>query len=174
MKFRNSKPRIRRPSSSIDENAMQKFIRSADEAPSSKGAYVLLVWIATPLRARAGGREALLSPGHYLYCGSARGPGGLRARIARHMRRDKKPHWHIDQLTLTGVVEGAFIQPDGDECALNSTLSHLPIPLAGFGASDCPRCRSHLRYWRKGAALPSAMEHARKGANSRPIQCQMT
>ncbi len=174
MKFHKSKPRDGRPSSNIDGNALQKFIRSANEAPTSAGAYVLLIRIVIPLKVRAGGREALLSPGHYLYCGSARGPGGLRARIARHMRRDKKPHWHIDQLTLAGVVEGAFIQPDGDECALNSTLSHLPIPLEGFGSSDCPRCRSHLRYWRKGAALPSAMEHARKGANSRPIQCQMT
>ncbi|MFL5280923.1 MAG: DUF123 domain-containing protein [Rhodopila sp.] len=32
---------------------------------------------------------ASLLPGRYLYAGSARGPGGMRARLDRHLRRNK-------------------------------------------------------------------------------------
>jgi Uri superfamily endonuclease len=145
------------------------FIRTACEAPTSAGAYILLLRLEARLNVKAGGREATLSPGLYLYCGSARGPGGLQARIARHVRRDKKIHWHIDQLTQAGTVEGVFVAPGGDECALNAALSRFPAPLPGFGSSDCPRCISHLRLLPEGAALPSAMEHARKSPNSRPM-----
>ena len=140
-----------------------RFIRRSGQAPTGPGAYVLVVRIAAPLLAKAGRREALLAPGRYLYCGSAYAPGGLRARLARHTREGKKAHWHIDQLTGAGVVEGAFVEPDGNECALAQRLSNLPIPLDGFGASDCRLCRSHLLFLPHGAALPSTMEHARKG-----------
>jgi histidyl-tRNA synthetase len=153
-------------------STMIRFIRAAKEAPAMPGAYVLLVRLAAPLRVAAGRRKALLEPGLYLYCGSARGPGGLRARLARHLRREKRPHWHIDQITLAGAVEGAWVEEGGDECALNEALSHLPAPLEGFGGSDCRRCPAHLRRLIDGAPLPSPMEHARKGANSRPVRCQ--
>jgi hypothetical protein len=35
-------------------------------------------------------------------------PGGLRARLARQMRRGKPIHWHIDRLTEAGTVLGAW------------------------------------------------------------------
>jgi Uri superfamily endonuclease len=142
---------------------MENFVRFAEEAPSAPGAYALLLRLAEPALAKAGRRETLLAPGRYLYCGSAKGPGGLRARLARHMRRGKKAHWHIDRLTEAGTIEGAFIELGGDECALARRLSHLPIPVEGFGASDCRLCCSHLLFLAEGATLPSAMEHARKG-----------
>lgn len=134
------------------------FVRDAAEAPGLPGAYALLLRLDAPLAVRAGRRAAVLAPGRYVYCGSARGPGGLRARLARHMRREKRAHWHIDQLTAAGVVEGAWIEPGGAECALNARFGGLPIPLAGFGSSDCPRCRSHLRLWPdKDAPKPSLL-----------------
>lgn len=40
-----------------------------------------------------------IEPGIYGYVGSARGMGGLRSRIARHIAKDKKIRWHIDYLT---------------------------------------------------------------------------
>ncbi|MBI1867753.1 MAG: GIY-YIG nuclease family protein [Methylocystis sp.] len=133
---------------------MNNFVRAAAAAPAAPGAYVLLVEIDAPLKVAAGQtRDALLAPGRYLYCGSANGPGGLRARLARHMRRGKSVRWHVDQLTEAGTVAGAWIVPGGDECALSARLSHLPLPLEGFGSSDCTRCRSHLRYWPEGALL---------------------
>jgi histidyl-tRNA synthetase len=84
------------------------------------------------------------------------------------MRKDKRAHWHVDQLTLAGQILGAFILESGDECALNAALDGLPIPLPGFGSSDCRRCAAHLRLWPKQAALPSDWENARKAAESSP------
>ncbi len=100
----------------------------------------------------------MLAPGLYLYCGSARGPGGLAARLARHMRREKRAHWHVDQLTCAGDVLGAWVFPGGDECAVNATLEKFPTPLEGFGSSDCRHCRSHLRFWASGLNLPMEFE----------------
>ena len=40
-----------------------------------------------------------LAAGQYAYVGSAHGPGGLRARVGRHLRAEKPLHWHIDYLT---------------------------------------------------------------------------
>ncbi|MDC7789088.1 GIY-YIG nuclease family protein [Rhodoplanes sp. TEM] len=102
----------------------------------------------------AGRLAGTLAPGRYLYCGSARGPGGLRARIARHLRRRKTLRWHVDRLTTRGTVIAVWAVPDGDECALAGALAGLPVPIPGFGASDCRRCPSHLFAWPDGAALP--------------------
>ncbi|ATQ68706.1 MULTISPECIES: GIY-YIG nuclease family protein [Methylosinus] len=129
-----------------------EFIAAAAAAPAAPGAYAMIVALDAPLLAKAGRRSAVLAAGRYIYCGSARGPGGLRARLGRHMRRGKARRWHIDQLTEAGRVLGAWIAPGGDECALVTALAALPIPLEGFGSSDCPRCRSHLLHWPQGAA----------------------
>jgi Uri superfamily endonuclease len=39
-----------------------------------------------------------LETGYYIYIGSAFGPGGVRARVSRHFRKEKRKHWHIDYL----------------------------------------------------------------------------
>ena len=114
------------------------FCTNADEAPSLPGAYVLAVEIAKPVTVTLPGKPAAtLKPGRYLYCGSARGPGGLRARLGRHMRRGKAVRWHIDRLTEAGTVLGAWVFPDGHECDLVTAVSSLPVPIAGFGSTDC-------------------------------------
>jgi histidyl-tRNA synthetase len=128
------------------------FVRVAADAPAGPGAYVLLVVLPAPLDL-AVPRRATLAAGRYLYCGSAKGPGGLRARLGRHMRSGKSIRWHIDRLTEAGEVPGAWAVPDGDECALAASLSHLQVPVPGFGSSDCPRCRSHLFRWGEGASV---------------------
>lgn len=143
------------------------FCVSAADAPTTAGAYVLALRLDAPLNVRVGRTSASLSAGDYLYCGSARGPGGLRARLARQMRPQKRAHWHIDQLTSAARILGAFIDEASDECALNAALDRLPTPIAGFGSSDCRRCAAHLRFWPEGAALPSGWENARKAAESR-------
>ena len=43
-----------------------------------------------------------------------------------------------------GDVLGAWIFPDGVECDLVDMNSALPVPIVGFGSTDCERCRSHL------------------------------
>jgi histidyl-tRNA synthetase len=144
-----------------------RFVESAAAAPATAGAYVLWLRLDASVTARAGRREAILGAGDYLYCGSARGPGGLAARLARHWRKEKRAHWHVDQLTKTAEILGAFVVEGGDECVLNAKLARLPVPLPGFGSSDCPRCASHLRAFPAAAPLPSAWENARKTAKSR-------
>lgn len=124
------------------------FVGTAGEAPIAPGAYLLLLTMAAPVSIVLPGRAPVtLPPGRYLYAGSARGPGGVRARLARHMRTDKRPHWHIDQLTCTAAVDGAWVLPGGEECAIVAALSHLRAPIAGFGSSDCRTCISHLLAW---------------------------
>ena len=149
------------------------FVRTAAESPALPGAYLLLIVLPEPLRVSLPRRpEAVLPPGRYLYAGSARGPGGLRARLARHLQAPpsgtvRKPHWHIDRLIAAGATDGAWIIPGGDECALVTALAHLPVPLPGFGSTDCRRCASHLLAWPPGAALPSELEKQSNLKNNR-------
>lgn len=148
------------------------FCANADDAPSAPGAYVLAVELASSVTVVLPGKSAAsLGSGGYLYCGSARGPGGLRARLRRHMRRGKAVKWHIDRLTEVGVVLGAWVLPGGDECELAAILSGLPTPIVGFGSTDCARCRSHL-FRRHDVATPViALENlASKNTDVRPAR----
>ncbi|PZA11293.1 GIY-YIG nuclease family protein [Rhodopseudomonas palustris] len=118
------------------------------DCPPGPGAYVVAIAITAPLAVRLRNAVAArLRPGRYLYCGSAYGPGGLQARLARHFRQHKSIRWHIDQLTTVGEVLGAWAIAGGDECELVARLGFLPVPIEGFGATDCGHCRSHLLRW---------------------------
>lgn len=67
--------------------------------PARPGTYVLVLRCSTTRIVRIGRIGAVrLSPGLYLYVGSAFGPGGLRARIGHHAGRAKQPHWHVDYI----------------------------------------------------------------------------
>jgi Uri superfamily endonuclease len=124
------------------------FCASTDDVPSLPGAYLLAIELAESVKVTLPGKPAaILAPGSYLYCGSAYGPGGLRARLRRHMRRGKIIRWHVDRLTGAGAVLGAWVFPREDECELAAALSPLPAPIAGFGSTDCTRCRAHLFEW---------------------------
>jgi len=82
-----------------------------------------------------------LKPGLYAYVGSAFGPGGLRARISRHWRREKRRHWHIDWITMSEHCEhvGALVFPNERiESDLSAILEKHFVPIPGFGASDSP------------------------------------
>jgi Uri superfamily endonuclease len=118
-----------------------------------KGTYLLILQLDSEIAALRVGRLGLFTfaAGHYLYVGSAFGPGGLPARLAYHERRDKaRPHWHIDYLRAhTPLCEAWAIGYDVPiEQALVAALTESPglsIPAPGFGASDSGR-RSHLLY----------------------------
>ena len=118
------------------------------DLPAVSGAYILLIDLDRPLALDIPTlAPATLPPGRYAYCGSARGPGGLRARLARHLRRDKALRWHVDRLTALGRVTALVAVPQGAECALRAALQAAPgvtAPLPGFGSSDCRTCPSHL------------------------------
>jgi Uri superfamily endonuclease len=103
--------------------------------------------------------QAWFPAGEYVYVGSACGPGGLRARLGRHLRRGagKKFHWHIDyllpfaqpRLFCYGVVSpGLLAGCRRLECNWSQFLLDLPgasAAMKGFGASDCRSgCPAHL------------------------------
>ncbi|MHC1709654.1 MAG: DUF123 domain-containing protein [Methanomassiliicoccales archaeon] len=114
---------------------------------SSPGAYVLVLHLSAPATIGVGVLgQMCFEEGNYFYCGSAQ--AGLLPRLARHMRPDKKMHWHIDFLTCRGSVLGAlaFKGSKDTECRLADAISDIPgiDPVGrGFGSSDCG-CPTHL------------------------------
>lgn len=116
-------------------------------AAYGKGAYVLVIALREPVGFALGGIVHQLSAGHYLYAGSAYGPGGIDARLRRHFGREKTLHWHVDRLTTLAASIRAFALEGGSECEIVTRLSGLPDarhPIPGFGSSDCRTCVSHL------------------------------
>lgn len=124
---------------------------SARLIPASPGSYVLLMSLASPQRLAVGALGTFRFPaGIYLYCGSALGSGGLRARVGRHLRTCKSSHWHIDCLASLARLREVWIREDSHrlEClwaAAFASSGRCGSPSPRFGASDC-RCRAHL--WR--------------------------
>ena len=117
-----------------------------DSLDREKGAYLLLLWLERPVRL-AGSNPARLQPGWYVYAGSAKGSGGIGARLRRHFAREKRLHWHIDRLTVDAASIAALAVAGGDECELVACLLGDPAFTAaakGFGNTDCRVCESHL------------------------------
>ena len=94
-------------------------VPEVEKIPRGTGAYLLLLALDTEIERKAGGLGPIRLPaGLYAYAGSAWGPGGLRARIARHARRGKKTHWHIDPIRESASSFCAYPQIGGNECDL--------------------------------------------------------
>ncbi len=117
---------------------------------SDRGAYLVLLELEGRKVIQVGSLGRVAFPkGFYLYVGSAL--RGLAARLARHKRRRKKMHWHIDYLREEArFVESFPIRSSRrDECSLAGALSGLGRPFPpGFGAGDCS-CSSHLFHFEK-------------------------
>ncbi|MDY6942097.1 MAG: GIY-YIG nuclease family protein [Pseudomonadota bacterium] len=118
---------------------------------SEPGSYALLLRADSDAVVTAGGLgELAIKAGLYLYLGSARGPGGVAARVARHLRGGRS-HWHLDY--LRPVVQPLRVwvayTPEKLECLWAKSLFALPgieAPVRRFGSSDC-RCIAHLGYY---------------------------
>lgn len=120
---------------------------AAGELPAAAGAYVLLIRLEAPLSLDMPAfRGKSLVPGLYAYCGSAYGPGGLRARVSRHLCAAKPMRWHVDRLTAVGRIERVDMRIGGRECDLAGELLTAggSAVLPGFGSSDCRACPAHL------------------------------
>jgi histidyl-tRNA synthetase len=118
--------------------------------PDGPGAYVLELHPEAPLSLTVGRLGVVEIPaGRARYYGSARGPGGLRARVARHLRPpgERRVHWHVDHLTARLAVQRVLIAEGGRECELvqRDLAAGWRVVAAGFGATDCRRaCPAHL------------------------------
>ncbi|MGB9804951.1 GIY-YIG nuclease family protein [Desulfofundulus sp.] len=83
-------------------------------------------------------------PGWYAYVGSAM--GGLRGRIKRHLRQDKKVRWHIDYFLAVGMLKEIITVKSRRkiECLVSCYLAEkLPAAADRFSVSDCS-CKTHL------------------------------
>lgn len=142
--------------------------------PDGVGTYALLLRCRKTARLRVGRWGTLeAQPGYYLYIGSAFGPGGLRARLARHCRSAKRTHWHIDYLRPITAIQAIWLCPSDEHLEHNwaRTLSNDRIltPISGFGCSDC-RCESHLFYTADGHKLEGC-RRALRGSVSKVKGC---
>lgn len=111
-----------------------------------QGTYALILHVPYDLALNVGQLGTVnFKTGYYVYVGSAL--GGLDARVSRHLRKEKKLHWHIDHLLLHAravdivVVRGK----DKKECEVAAEIAKRLSAIPGFGSSDC-KCESHLFY----------------------------
>ncbi len=126
---------------------IERLLSEPRSRRNARGSYVLLIYLDTGKRIEVGKLGVFDFPhGYYLYAGSAL--GGLRARVKRHFRKEKKLHWHIDYLLEQAkIIEvWAVLSEERLECHLARAARTLPgatVPVSGFGSSDC-RCPAHL------------------------------
>jgi len=117
------------------------------------------LYLALDTRCTIGALGAWTLPtGLYLYVGSAWGPGGLAARVNRHLQGGAVRRWHIDYVREWAQPVAVWLAPrEHFECTwarhlLDSQEAGVIVPR--FGASDC-RCAAHLLYC--GARLPDTI-----------------
>ena len=114
------------------------------------GTYALVLVSCSHQRVEVGklGRLAVQS-GYYVYVGSAFGPGGLKARIAHHVKISRRPHWHIDSY---GVLnKPASRKPAGGRLGRRSTARSAEECLRNQGKSTKGTGRLRFGGDRKGA-----------------------
>jgi Uri superfamily endonuclease len=116
----------------------------------TKGLYQLLIYLPKDSSIVIGKKGKFRFPkGYYIYTGSAK--NGLKARVRRHLRKEKKRFWHIDYLLDHAEVLQVFLFPHDtlDECSLSKkilTRKEAKVIVPRFGASDC-NCPAHLVLW---------------------------
>jgi len=111
-----------------------------------KGSYILIVEIKSDSIIPFGKKGIKqFEKGYYIYVGSAL--GGLGQRIQRHLRKQKKLHWHIDYLLEHAIITNVFYKEGKirEECNIAKKLDRQLFSIPGFGCTDC-RCKSHLFY----------------------------
>lgn len=115
-------------------------------AQALKGVYVLLISLSRDITSCIGALGTIpLERGTYAYVGSSQ--NNLDKRIARHLSKDKKIHWHIDYLLKEDAVtiKRVLYKEAGkqEECVIAGRLARSEMPVTGFGCSDC-NCGAHL------------------------------
>lgn len=115
-----------------------------------RGAYLLLLNNPSDFSKKIGRLGTrTFRKGYYVYVGSAM--NGLKARIKRHRRKQKKIHWHIDYVTPDPMTVTRTFDIRRDAPALEQKLAEKMVSICetgilGFGATDSP-ADSHLFYF---------------------------
>ena len=121
---------------------------TVEREAKDSGSYLILIHIPRNVTVRVGSLgDRHLCAGYYVYVGTAK--RALTKRIARHLRKNKTVHWHID-----------YLKEYTDRCTAMPIRSSTPLEhelaeavgkiadgcVASFGSSDCD-CPSHLFYF---------------------------
>ena len=127
---------------------------------SLPGSYILIVRLKERVRLCVGKLPERGYPaGWYAYAGSAL--GGLRQRLSRYLKADRKLHWHIDYLLEHGTVTEALIIAGKErlECRIAEHLGGKLETIKDFGSSDC-KCSGHLFYHKEESYVTEAVTSA--------------
>lgn len=116
-----------------------------------KGCYCLIIYVERKTNIRIGKKlgEIEFKKGNYVYVGSAM--NSLESRLNRHLRSNKKMHWHVDYLLKNRnakIVKIIYnVSAKKVECDLSRYLEAQTSHINDFGCSDCD-CNSHLYYFK--------------------------
>ncbi len=123
-----------------------------------RGAYCLVIKLDDDSRIKVGKLGVIdFKKGYYVYVGSAM--NDIDTRVNRHLRKEKKKHWHIDYLLDKAKVVDVLKIPSEKkiECDVAKFFAGYGKAVHGFGSSDC-KCESHLFYFPKRPELGVVFE----------------
>jgi len=132
-----------------ERRAAEPWRETVDRLPAEPGTYVIVLQVERRASVEVGKLGTVVfDEGFCLYVGSALGRGGLRARLARHLRGGETSHWHVDRLRAIATPVEIWVCVDDrrHEHAWSQLLAssrRFALPRGRFGASDC-RCPAHL------------------------------
>ncbi len=137
----------------IIEHSLERII-SADALENiSSGIYLLEIYAAKDFQIMLKKFSAVhFKNGFYYYVGSAQ--RNLHHRILRHIKKNKKPHWHIDHLTNNSctriskvfIIDSAAKPAETELASSLSSRLKLDDSITGFGNSDTSKSKTHLFY----------------------------
>jgi Uri superfamily endonuclease len=143
------------------------------EIPAVSGSYIVIGRLDNDVILNSGPfSERQVTQGYYLYSGSAYGPGGLCARITRHLNPDSKKFWHFDHLKANLFFEEILysVYALNHECELIKAIQEMEkvsFPLPGFGSSDCRKgCPAHLAMFPLYTNIESVINNLESGGLS--------
>ena len=132
------------------------------------GSYILLIKLSKEETITIGRLPARhFHGGYYAYVGSAM--GGFKARLNRHLKADKKPHWHIDYLLQKASITSIILCETEHrvECIIAQALKCQLDSVPDFGSSDC-HCRSHLFFDSNEKKMKSVIMATLEGLGMQP------
>lgn len=144
--------------------------------PVAAGTYALGLRLQAPRQITVGALGIqTFAAGTYVYVGSAWGPGGLQARVGRHLRGSTKLRWHIDYLRAHAPPLALWLAPGVHlECVWARWLAACPevqVTVPHFGASDCA-CKAHLFYLENYAPSTLALPGNPQFIDLDPSRCE--
>lgn len=146
---------------------MTKIYYIKKQTLTMKGCYCLIISLDETSKIKIGKIGKIkFQKGHYVYVGSAM--NSLESRLKRHLKEEKKLHWHIDYLLKEAKVSDIIYNEDKKvECDISKYLKTKADYIKDFGCSDC-ECESHLYYFKN---RNEAIECVKKAYDSIAMSC---